>query len=242
MKQPLFSTSYAPRDGESTLDEIEILFETITNNNVAGAIAMTGIVAVSFIVVAVTATTAANTVFAFVFTVVIAVLAFFAIFSVSLIAANFSVALAGDIAFNSAITFTVPSAITVATIIIASVFGFADDQVVAFADDVATVDQVVVFAAAVAGIGFWYRAKNKPDSRRFFAALAFPFFCWLPITVCYSTLAFLNFLSGWQVASLWGEIVLPCTLLWFYGQHKDYQARNPLQGIPELEKYRREPR
>ena len=26
MKQPLFSTSYAPRDGESTLDEIERLF------------------------------------------------------------------------------------------------------------------------------------------------------------------------------------------------------------------------
>ena len=25
MKQPLFSTSYAPRDGESTLDEIELL-------------------------------------------------------------------------------------------------------------------------------------------------------------------------------------------------------------------------
>ena len=24
MKQPLFSTSYAPRDGESTLDEIEL--------------------------------------------------------------------------------------------------------------------------------------------------------------------------------------------------------------------------
>ncbi|MGV0024104.1 hypothetical protein [Phormidesmis priestleyi] len=71
-----------------------------------------------------------------------------------------------------------------------------------------------------------------------FAALAFAFFCWLPIVACYSTLAFLNFLSGWQVALLWGTIVLPCTLLWFYGQHKDYQARNPLQGIPELEKYR----
>ena len=30
MKQPLFSTSYAPRDGESTLDEIE------TNNRFEG--------------------------------------------------------------------------------------------------------------------------------------------------------------------------------------------------------------
>jgi NACHT domain len=100
----------------------------------------------------------------------------------------------------------------------------------------------VFISVGNSGIRFWYRAKNKPDSRRFLAALAFPFFCWLPITVCYSTLAFLNFLSEWQVALLWVTIVLPCTLLWFYGQHKDYQARNPLQGIPELEKYRREPR
>ncbi len=107
-------------------------------------------------------------------------------------------------------------------------------------DSALTVD--VVVAIAVAGVEVWGREKNKPNYRRFFAALAFPFFCWLPITVCYSTLAFLNFLSGWQVALLWGAIVLPCTLLWFYGQHKDYQARNPLQGIPELEKCHREPR
>ncbi len=92
------------------------------------------------------------------------------------------------------------------------------------------------------GVHLWYKTKNEPDYRRFFAALAFPLFCWLPITVCYSTLAFLNFLSVWQVALLWGTIVLPCAFLWFYGQHKDYQARNPLQGIPELEKYYREPR
>ncbi|KAM3101979.1 NACHT domain-containing protein [Phormidesmis sp. 146-12] len=98
----------------------------------------------------------------------------------------------------------------------------------------------VAIPAAIFGLIAWYR--DKPDSRRSFAALAFSFFCWLPITVCYSTLAFLNLLPGWQVALLWGTIVLPCTLLWFYGQHKDYQARNPLQGIPELKKYRREPR
>ena len=33
MKQPLFSTSYAPRDGESTLDEIE---RTVANDSEVG--------------------------------------------------------------------------------------------------------------------------------------------------------------------------------------------------------------
>ena len=31
MKQPLFSTSYAPRDGESTLDEIESVNDQLKN-------------------------------------------------------------------------------------------------------------------------------------------------------------------------------------------------------------------
>jgi hypothetical protein len=56
--------------------------------------------------------------------------------------------------------------------------------------------------------------------------------------VCYSIVAFSNFFPVWQVAVLWGAIVLCCSCLWFRGKALDRLARNPLQGISALEKYR----
>jgi hypothetical protein len=97
---------------------------------------------------------------------------------------------------------------------------------------------VIVLDLASSSIGFWCKTRKQPHSNRLFLLLAFPWFCWLPIIICYSTFAFLKFLPAWQVAILWSAIVLFCSCLWFRGQTLDRRARNPLQGISALEKYR----
>ncbi|WNZ46013.1 NACHT domain-containing protein [Leptolyngbya boryana CZ1] len=160
-------------------------------------------------------------------------------------------AFAGAVAFAFAVAFagTFSGAVAVAVAVafaFAGVFAGAFAGANAFAVVVAGTfafastfaNAVAVAFAAGAGISFWYRAETELDSRRFLAAFAFPWFCWFPITVCSATFGFLNFFPIWQVASLWGAIVLLCSCLWFRGQTLDRRARNPLQGISALEKYR----
>ena len=123
----------------------------------------------------------------------------------------------------------------------ATLVGFADavDFAVDFAARAVGV-AVGAFAGAAAligmGLGFWYRAKSKTDSLRFLAIFAFPFFCWFPIVVVFSTLFMLRFLT-WQYTVLTWLIVLgTCTALWLYGQNKHRKASNPLKGILDVAK------
>ncbi len=89
----------------------------------------------------------------------------------------------------------------------------------------------VAGAWAGAGIGLeaWYRAK---DFSRYFAVLAFPFFCWLPIVVGFTTVALFHFLPSWQYTILtWLAVIGICTAIWLRGQKLDWEARNPLKDI-----------
>lgn len=97
------------------------------------------------------------------------------------------------------------------------------------------------FAIAVvmgSSLVFWSKGLNRLNLRSFFVIFALPWFCWLPVTVYNSTLAFLKILTTSQVVLLWSEIVLLCSCLWFRGKALDRRARNPLQDISALEKYR----
>ena len=84
------------------------------------------------------------------------------------------------------------------------------------------------------GLGFWYRAKSQTDFTRFLAIFAFPYFCWFPIVVVFSTLFMLRYLT-WQYTSLiWVILLGTCTALWLYGQNKHRKASNPLKGILDV--------
>ena len=86
------------------------------------------------------------------------------------------------------------------------------------------------------GLGFWYRAKSKTDWMRFLVIFAFPYFCWFPIVVVFSTKFMLRYLT-WQYTALTWLIVLgSCTALWLYGQNKERIASNPLKGILDVAK------
>lgn len=88
-------------------------------------------------------------------------------------------------------------------------------------------------AGAFAGLGADVLGlKDKPNFLlQFFAIFAYPFFCWSPIVVYFSTLALLEFLS-WQYTLLaWLTVLGVGTALWFRGQKLEEQARNPLKGI-----------
>ncbi|AFY39301.1 putative signal transduction protein with Nacht domain [[Leptolyngbya] sp. PCC 7376] len=66
---------------------------------------------------------------------------------------------------------------------------------------------------------------------------AFPYFCWLPITVVFSFLGLQDLVTSFQLGSwglslsIWLSLFSLCTVLWCVGQAKDRAARNPLQGI-----------
>ena len=101
-----------------------------------------------------------------------------------------------------------------------------------------------VFASAVAGaligmgLGFWYRAKSQTDWMRFLAIFAFPYFCWFPIVVVFSTLFMWDYLNlPWQyTVIIWLILLGTCTGLWIYGQNKERRASNPLKGILDVTK------
>ncbi|WP_052035241.1 NACHT domain-containing protein [Xenococcus sp. PCC 7305] len=97
---------------------------------------------------------------------------------------------------------------------------------------------VVVFSLIGIGIGVWDRAKTKKDWIRFLAILAFPYFCWFPIVVVFSTRFMLRFLTlqsislNWLIIlGTWFIVLGTCTTLWRYGQDRERKASNPLKGI-----------
>ncbi len=84
---------------------------------------------------------------------------------------------------------------------------------------------------AWAGFRAWIRAKDKQDWGRFLAVLAFPFFCWSPIVIYFSTLALLPSLSWQHTLFTWLTLIGFGAGLWLRGQKLEEQARNPLKGI-----------
>ncbi len=89
----------------------------------------------------------------------------------------------------------------------------------------------VALVGAGAGVEAWVRAKDKKDFGKFLAVFAFPFFCWSPIVIYFSTFALLQFLA-WQYTLLaWLTLIGVGTGLWLRGQKLEEQARNPLKDI-----------
>jgi len=81
------------------------------------------------------------------------------------------------------------------------------------------------------GLGFWYRAKKKPDRFRFLAIFAFPLFCSAPAVMVYNY-QLLDRVLPWHTAILiLIGIVGICTGLWQWGKLRERQASNPLQGL-----------
>ena len=104
---------------------------------------------------------------------------------------------------------------------VTGVFGGIEVLAVAMAMAVA-----VGLGLAVVGASYWVE-----DIDDFLAVFAFPFFCWLPIVIYFSTLALLRFLSWQQILLIWLTLIGFGTALWLWGQKLEEQARNPLQGI-----------
>jgi hypothetical protein len=171
-------------------------------------------------------------------------------------AAAFAFAAAGSIAgaFSGAGTFSVSLAVTFTiAFTIASTVAVAGDSAVAvavadtiafaFAAAGAAASSVAfaaagsiagVFSGAVAfgGIIFWYKEKSNTNNKsRFWAILAYPFFCAAPFVVIYSAIGLHNWFNWFVVAGIWIVLMMGCTALWQWGQAKERKARNPLQGI-----------
>jgi heme exporter protein D len=85
----------------------------------------------------------------------------------------------------------------------------------------------------VFGLGVWLRGSTKKlDSQRYLAIFAFPFFCWLPVTVTLVTLLALRLHAPpTTIAIGWLAIALAVTALWRRGRTLENRARNPLRDI-----------
>lgn len=90
---------------------------------------------------------------------------------------------------------------------------------------------VGVFAFVCAGIAFWVRAKEHDDIGKYFAVLAFPFFCWLPFTMGYASFALRHWLPWSGVGLVWLVVFGVGSACWVYGTRKERRAQNPLQGL-----------
>ncbi|MEM8642881.1 MAG: hypothetical protein AAGG51_29300, partial [Cyanobacteria bacterium P01_G01_bin.54] len=117
--------------------------------------------------------------------------------------------------------------------------------------EVKTITLAIMVAGAI-GLCFGYGIRlfkeayeNKqlwiesiPLWKKLLALLAFPFYCWFPITTIFSLLGLKNLLTylntphPWPIAiAIWLTLFTLCCLLWVWGQRKDRAARNPLHGI-----------
>ena len=86
------------------------------------------------------------------------------------------------------------------------------------------------------GYGIWDQANSARNSILFLAIFAFPYFCWFPIVVVFSTLFMLRYLTWQYTALIWIIVLGTCTALWLYGQDRHRKASNPLKGILDVAK------
>jgi hypothetical protein len=206
--------------------EIKYLFEAIEKNSyaVCFAIALAGFFAGAFAVFV-----SGNTDFSGAFAVILA--------SAVAFAGASAVAFAGAVTSDTDFSVIIASAVAFAFAVAFAVF-------VPFAIPFA----VVIAVTAGIGLGLWYRFKAKPEKHwfSFVAVLAFPWFCWLPITLIFATRGFhfllilsnqyspLNsstWLTSWHQTALIELLLAGAgSLLWWRGHHLDQIARNPLQG------------
>ncbi len=202
--------------------EIECLFQAIQDKPAfLIAIGITGVIANAGNVTTVAVTVASA--FAVAVATAVAVAGGVAIRVVSDGAIAIAIAFAGAIAIAFAIA-----------------FGLSD----AAAGAVAFTFAFTFAVAASTGLGIWYSLKSNSEKQwlRFFTVLAFPWFCWLPITLVFASLGFhallnqytslrLTWLSVWQQTILIEVILVGMgSVLWRRGHYLDRMARNPLQG------------
>lgn len=84
-----------------------------------------------------------------------------------------------------------------------------------------------------AGIGYWVSQTTNQNISRYLAILAAPFFCWMPVSIWFSTLFLHRFIGfSWpKITLVWLIIVSICTLLLRHGRQQEQLAQNPLKGI-----------
>jgi hypothetical protein len=99
---------------------------------------------------------------------------------------------------------------------------------------------VFVFVAGILGYlsGKWQMSRGKEDPnwrKALFSILFFPWFCWFPLVLCFTSLFLHNRLSwGWGYITLfWVLVIALCSFLWQRGTTLAAKARNPLRGILE---------
>ncbi|MEM1311057.1 MAG: hypothetical protein AAGF98_16450 [Cyanobacteria bacterium P01_H01_bin.153] len=159
----------------------------------------------------------------------------FAVAVADAIAGTGTISFAG--AVYGAVVFAVSFAGTIAVVFaVVVVVAIAIVFAVAVADYFAIAIAVAIAGAiAGAGLGAWYRLKSRSDARwlKFFAFLAFPWFCWFPIVMVFSTWGLHHFFSlTWLSAISFNILILSlCSGLWWDGRQREARARNPLQGI-----------
>ncbi|MEM8611755.1 MAG: NACHT domain-containing protein [Cyanobacteria bacterium P01_H01_bin.105] len=109
--------------------------------------------------------------------------------------------------------------------------------VVSIAGIVAGADAAVGAITGVtigAGLGAWYRLKHYPKQRRFrfLSILSFPWFCWFPVIVVFSSLSLHNILALTWFWTILVEILVIMLGMWFWTHAKQLEdkALNPLQG------------
>ncbi|WP_017300831.1 NACHT domain-containing protein [Nodosilinea nodulosa] len=213
------------------IPEVEILLGILIDNGVrSGHVPVpdyiTGALAVFVTVVAVDILTGA---------VAITVAGALAVFVAFIVAGTVTGAVAGAGTVAGAVAGAVAVVLAVAS---AGAFVVTD----ANADAIAVANAGAV-AGAVAGLGLgaWARIYGRPKNRWLYplSILAFPWFCWAPLTLVFGTLGvhtLLGLFSPVQ-AYLWpqtfvlvGTLVLVASGLGWSGYRREKAARNPLQG------------
>ncbi|EKU98645.1 hypothetical protein Lepto7375DRAFT_7953 [Leptolyngbya sp. PCC 7375] len=102
---------------------------------------------------------------------------------------------------------------------------------------------VIAIAGVIVGVGIgaWCQAKITPENLwlRFLVVLAFPYFCWFPLTSTFSTWAIYDSLAIisplslplWQQTSTVLSVITGlCAVLWWRGKWLDTRAKNPFHG------------
>ena len=132
----------------------------------------------------------------------------------------------------------------IAALVIAFIVAVVFSLVVASVVDGFFIALPTAFAVAVVlgfGLGFWFRVAKHSERKwlYFLSLLAFPWFCWAPLTLTFGTLGGHTLLDRFsplktylwpQALVLVGTLVFTASGLGWWGYLQDKAARNPLHG------------
>jgi hypothetical protein len=120
-------------------------------------------------------------------------------------------------------------------------FGFVSVGVIIVAGNTIYSAMAIAGTAGV-GLGAWVKLEKPAKQRilnKIFSILAFPWFCWFPISLIFGTIALyqlfnqagLYLLPIWQqIAAVEAALLGICVCLWQRGQQLEAIHRNPFKG------------